>query len=96
MLFGFWVFGLPTSSILVFKYGMGPIGFWTGQVLANSFDFIVLTIIALNSNWNKNIARMSIRMDRSRKALITRERFHSFDKFSRPPRDEIEAFNDPY
>ena len=83
VLFGFWIFGLPCASILLFEYGMGPIGFWTGQVLANSFDFIALTIIALNANWNKNITKMSIRMERSHFALESRARRYSFDKFTR-------------
>jgi hypothetical protein len=62
--------GLPTSSILVFVFGMGPIGFWTGQVVANSFNAVFLTLLVFCVKWDKAATIQSFYLDKTRRASV--------------------------
>ena len=69
VLVGYWGFGLPTSSILVFVYDWGPLGFWTGQVAANSFNFCGLWLMLFLADWQTSASSQNKQVTKQRNNL---------------------------
>ncbi|KAH9302476.1 hypothetical protein KI387_014059 [Taxus chinensis] len=61
----YYIIGLPIGIVLGFKEDMGASGIWWGMIIGVGLQTVVLIIITLRTNWNKQVIDAADRVKRS-------------------------------
>ncbi|CAL9237840.1 unnamed protein product [Arabidopsis halleri] len=69
----YYVVGIPVGFVLGFTYDMGAKGIWTGMIGGTLMQTIILVIVTLRTDWDKEVEKASSRLDQweeSREPLL--------------------------
>uniref|UniRef100_A0A0D6R944 Protein DETOXIFICATION n=1 Tax=Araucaria cunninghamii TaxID=56994 RepID=A0A0D6R944_ARACU len=61
----YYIIGLPIGIVLGFKEDMGASGIWWGMILGVGLQTLVLIILTLRTNWNKEVDNAADRVKRT-------------------------------
>ncbi|CAF1838812.1 hypothetical protein HID58_060235 [Brassica napus] len=69
----YYVVGIPIGFVLGFTYDMGAKGIWTGMIGGTLMQTIILVVVTLKTDWDKEVEKSSSRLDQweeSREPLL--------------------------
>ncbi|KAG5415371.1 hypothetical protein IGI04_002938, partial [Brassica rapa subsp. trilocularis] len=69
----YYVVGIPIGFVLGFTYDMGAKGIWTGMIGGTLMQTIILVVVTLRTDWDKEVEKASSRLDQweeSREPLL--------------------------
>ncbi|KAJ4887283.1 MATE efflux family protein [Raphanus sativus] len=69
----YYVVGIPIGFVLGFTYDMGAKGIWTGMIGGTLMQTIILVVVTLRTDWDKEVEKASSRLDQweeSRERLL--------------------------
>ncbi|CAA7029815.1 unnamed protein product [Microthlaspi erraticum] len=69
----YYVVGIPIGFLLGFTYDMGAKGIWTGMIGGTLMQTIILVVVTIRTDWDKEVEKASNRLDQweeSREPLL--------------------------
>ncbi|CAN8240812.1 unnamed protein product [Cochlearia groenlandica] len=59
----YYVVGIPIGFVLGFTYDLGAKGIWTGMIGGTLMQTIILVVVTLRTDWDKEVEKASSRLD---------------------------------
>ncbi|CAN8294184.1 unnamed protein product [Cochlearia groenlandica] len=60
----YYIVGIPIGYVLGFTYDLGAKGIWTGMICGTLMQTMILLIVTLRTDWDKEVEKSSRRLDR--------------------------------